>query len=454
MFGGLRPLTEIVGPNWEPKLIELISESENQFTIVTPFVKEYGAKVILSNLSETVTLRTILSISKSDLIRGSSDYEAVYKLTQHGNSRNLPGLHAKVYLSDFRGLITSGNLTRAGLTRNTEFGVLIDDSQLHGQLHSELETLWNKAEPFVELPPIEKVQRDIKLAQDVQTTLEHSISARYLDSIFQQPKWQLTSSLEVKPVLSSIDSIVVNQSLMKIESILEEEGKRVSEIDSHEIAKNLRRRLRRTKFVFLDRDKEYSIQDFYSYARIYFSEFCDDSYLCDHELASQRPEWQHQVRWVVQDLKNIGILERADSRKWRFTDSNETRWSQRGQKTDQTCIDVIRRNPALLTQIRGLITNEEMVRWTDALSGVAPQWKKQGETDQIWIDKYHTRIPLFRRLIAVLEWLTQETASEQEEIWCGLRDIQYELGLKINMNPVKLSTIYQIIERYDSLDTR
>jgi hypothetical protein len=246
------------------------------------------------------------------------------------------------------------------------------------------------------------------------------------------------TSLGVLPLLQRITS--------RLERIIEEEKWQLARADSGEIARELRRRLRNTRFVFFERDRDYTAQEFHTYAKTYFSEFCDDSYLCIHEQP-RRPEWKHQVSLTLLSLREDGYVENVRRGVWRFTDKAAQRWSPRGQKTDQTCVRVIQENPSLLSETRLQVTVEEVIRWTGALTGVQPQQKKKGETEEAWLDRYKSRIDILKEITTKLDWLVQQIDAPREDIWCCLRAIQYEIGLENNMNPVKLRIIYEILKR-------
>jgi len=38
------------------------------------------------------------------------------------------------------------------------------------------------------------------------------------------------------------------------------------------------------------------------------SGFCDDNFLCKCKNQSKMPEWKHQVKWAIQDLKYASII--------------------------------------------------------------------------------------------------------------------------------------------------
>lgn len=424
----------------------MVSETRREFTLVTPFVTDYGANTILNNLSSDVKMSAIFGFRRIDFARGSSSYSAVYQLSNRGETRNLPGLHAKVYMSDSQAIVTSGNLTEAGLTKNAELGVLLEDQMILGNLRTELDSLWQRAIPLDNLPSVEEVQPTLDAIKGIHTKIQQQFSVPLPDTLFGDPV-RVQPKLKAGRYKSLLEQTSLIQSITsRLERIVEREKQRILQPDSEEMARELRRRLRKTRFVFFERDRTYSTQEFHAYAKSYFSEFCDDTYLCQHEK-SRRPEWRHQVRLALQSLKEDGYIDNVSRGVWKFTDKAAQRWSPRGQKTDQICIQVIKENPSLLTKIRSLVSVEEVIRWTGALTGVQPQQKKKGETEEAWLDRYKSRLDILREITETLDWLTKQVSAPKEDIWCCLRAIQYEIGLENNMNPVKLRIMYEIQKR-------
>ena len=41
-----------------------------------------------------------------------------------------------------------------------------------------------------------------------------------------------------------------------------------------------------------------------------YSKYCDDNYFCQcGKISGRQPEWKHQVRWAIQDLKHYSIIQ-------------------------------------------------------------------------------------------------------------------------------------------------
>lgn len=78
-------------------------------------------------------------LSPAHVADGSLDPAAVMTLitaSPKATLRHLPGLHAKVYVSDNAAIVTSGNLTANALFRNIECGVLINNAAAVSEIHA------------------------------------------------------------------------------------------------------------------------------------------------------------------------------------------------------------------------------------------------------------------------------------------------------------------------------
>lgn len=136
-------MIRLLTSGWQSDLLALVSEARKELAVATPYVKDYGARLVLDNLSDQVALRSLVGLDHVDLVHGSTDYSAIWNLAQRGEIRYLPSLHAKVHVSESSAIVTSGNLTQAGLVANSELGILMDDASILSQLRRELQALWD-----------------------------------------------------------------------------------------------------------------------------------------------------------------------------------------------------------------------------------------------------------------------------------------------------------------------
>lgn len=101
-----------------------------RFIVSSPFVGASLAEVI-GTLAPRVRKTLLTRTDLRDFAMGASDLDILCDLASLGTAiRSLPRLHAKVYIIDEKqALITSANATDAGLRRNWECGVSIDESR-------------------------------------------------------------------------------------------------------------------------------------------------------------------------------------------------------------------------------------------------------------------------------------------------------------------------------------
>ena len=86
----------------------------------------------------------ITRFNLGDLADGVSDIAALRKLLDFGASvRGIRDLHAKVYLfGTRRAIVTSANLTEAGLSHNPEFGIITNETAVVAACRNYFDRLW------------------------------------------------------------------------------------------------------------------------------------------------------------------------------------------------------------------------------------------------------------------------------------------------------------------------
>lgn len=133
---------------WTEKLNELLSLVDQNLLIVCPFVKRFATERIIAQLDrrqvrESVRLHLITDLRPESTLAGSMDLDALSDL---GTSlpgfelTHLPSVHAKVLVADCKmAIVTSGNLTEAGLCGNVEYGVGLADGNMVKRVRSDVE---------------------------------------------------------------------------------------------------------------------------------------------------------------------------------------------------------------------------------------------------------------------------------------------------------------------------
>lgn len=126
----------LVKSPWAETFHRLLSEAGENLLIVSPFVKRSQTSQVISNLQsrglkDSIRVVLITDVRPESVLSGATDLEAVVDLGQKlpgFHLTHLPSLHAKVYVADSKmAVVTSGNLTNSGISRNIEYGVAFTD---------------------------------------------------------------------------------------------------------------------------------------------------------------------------------------------------------------------------------------------------------------------------------------------------------------------------------------
>jgi phosphatidylserine/phosphatidylglycerophosphate/cardiolipin synthase-like enzyme len=125
----------------------VIQSANRELLIATPYIKHVEASWVCDqlggHLDRNCRLRVLTDIRSDSILTGFLDLEALdlfHKRHTYTQVVSLPRLHAKVYIADAcRALITSANLTPAGLDHNFEYGICLEDSTLVCKVKSDLE---------------------------------------------------------------------------------------------------------------------------------------------------------------------------------------------------------------------------------------------------------------------------------------------------------------------------
>jgi phosphatidylserine/phosphatidylglycerophosphate/cardiolipin synthase-like enzyme len=143
-----REAVSLVRGPWTEGFQRLLSHVDENLLIACPFIKQFATERILAELDkrqvrDTVQLRVITDLRPESVLAGSMDLDALSHLGSNipgFELTHLPSVHAKVYVADSKmAIVTSGNLTRPGLSGNVEYGVALTDERTVGEVRSDLE---------------------------------------------------------------------------------------------------------------------------------------------------------------------------------------------------------------------------------------------------------------------------------------------------------------------------
>ena len=140
----------LVEKDWDSEFTDALHRDPGELRIVCPFIKTRALARILT--PQPVSLQVITRFSLRDFADGVSDIGALQLLLDAGGAvRGIRALHAKLYLfASSRAIITSANLTSAGLSTNREFGMVTEDSAAIRRCRAYFDKLWRLAESDLE----------------------------------------------------------------------------------------------------------------------------------------------------------------------------------------------------------------------------------------------------------------------------------------------------------------
>ena len=139
---------EIIKSPWISKFKQLVEMTKDTFTFTSPFIKLSAVNMIMECRKHNFTINGITSFRLRNFERGASDLEAIKSLLHsNGLVKNIANIHSKIYIFDsFAAIISSANLTPAGLRGNVELGVLLQEETLVKGLKNYIETLFSDIE--------------------------------------------------------------------------------------------------------------------------------------------------------------------------------------------------------------------------------------------------------------------------------------------------------------------
>ena len=184
------PPFRLVDSGWASELLDGVLLRAGRLRIVCPFIKE-GALDLLLELRPK-QIQVITRFSLADFAQRVSDLAALRKLLHSGAAvRGIRDLHAKVYLFGAqRAIVTSANLTEAGLAHNPEFGVVTSDRAAIAACGRYFDSLWRQASDDLSINKLLAWDQDVKnyLASENRSEItselsDHGATARLGESL-------------------------------------------------------------------------------------------------------------------------------------------------------------------------------------------------------------------------------------------------------------------------------
>ena len=133
----------LVDAGWGAEFESALSIDHSELRIVCPFIKARALDRLLAFRPQNVHVITRYNLD--DFARRVSDIAALRTLLDRGASvRGIRNLHAKLYIfGQSRAIVTSANLTHAGLERNPEFGIVTEDPAAIASCLAYFDDLWS-----------------------------------------------------------------------------------------------------------------------------------------------------------------------------------------------------------------------------------------------------------------------------------------------------------------------
>ncbi len=137
----------LVHENWAAEFERALRVDRSELRIVCPFIKVGALDRLLALCPERI--RVITRFNLNDFAVGVSDISSLRALLEHGASvRGIRHLHAKFYVfGQGVAIVTSANLTRAGLASNHEFGLVTEDRDAIASCCRYFDDLWSQGHP-------------------------------------------------------------------------------------------------------------------------------------------------------------------------------------------------------------------------------------------------------------------------------------------------------------------
>lgn len=275
---------------WSETFDEFGQAIRSDAILVAPFIRAEPLEQLkkpLLQLENRPRIDLITNLDSASLFRGMVDTAAIADFAREMSAervtiRNLPGLHAKTYVADESlAIITSGNLTRASLNTNSEYGVKVTKPEL-----------------------VRQVIADIRAYSSPGTVIPLS----YLDQVTERT-WQAQKSAEFR----TAENQVVRYLQRDLDAILS---------DLKPDDEPTRQVFGRTILNILREQGPLSTQEIYPVIRERHPELCDDSTprVTSAGVRHKEPLWRYQVRVAQKRHREGGRIVRLADGKWHLVE--------------------------------------------------------------------------------------------------------------------------------------
>jgi len=167
-------LKKLTSP-WVDTFDYLVRQAESSLVVCSPFIGRGPCARIISLLQschrQDLSLHVLTDLSRENMLSGITDVGALIQLCEalpRTDVRFFPNVHAKVYIADQKNaIVTSGNLTANGLSRNFEYGIFLDDHDLVEAIRADVMD-YRSVASAIELPQLKVFEKIIADLSDIQ----------------------------------------------------------------------------------------------------------------------------------------------------------------------------------------------------------------------------------------------------------------------------------------------
>lgn len=276
-------MVEMLPSPWESHFEDLLRNCQASLLICSPYISRGPCERLVRCLdrpkSSSPTVHLLTDLSTDNLLSGSTDASALVVLAESLATvrfQYLPRLHAKVYVrDDAEAVVTSGNMTEGGLTRNHELGVRVLDPAVVAAIRTHIDHLSSLGAPIS--------LEELRVVADAATDLRR--------------RWRAAEESARKDVKEAFESRVgeVRDALLRIRV----SGRTVNAIFSDTV-------------LFLLGKGPMKTPDIHSEVQRLHPDLCDDT--VDRVINGQRfgKKWKHAVRVAQSHLKDEGRIALTD----------------------------------------------------------------------------------------------------------------------------------------------
>ena len=271
---------------WTNAFDALVEQVSKSLLICSPFVGRGPCERIALNLQRrnavNIPIMLLTDLSIDNMLSGGTDVGAIAGLCDalpRTEIRFLPNLHAKVYIADERfAVVTSANLTEAGLYRNHEYGIYIDEIEMVKQVTADIKQYASLGSP-VDLLQLRQFERIVNETKEIKLKAE------------KQFKTNLRKEFEKKMQAA-------NEEVLRV---------RAESLSQHSAFADT--------VLFLLKQGPKDTKTLYTAVQSIHPDLCDDSIklVIKGEVWDQE-RWHHQVREAVLSLRRKGRIGQEGSK--------------------------------------------------------------------------------------------------------------------------------------------